>query len=141
MQLSLLVTYRDRPAQLTSLLHWWQQMAPAAAELWLLEASAVPSPGLPERLRQLPRSHYLHLSCPGVFHKTRALNLGLAAAQGNWVTPFDVDLLPVGATLTRHLAIAQQAPQLLISGYRLLSPLTALDDLACLPAAAATAAI
>ncbi len=140
MQLSLLVTYRDRPHHLDTQLHWWQQAAPADCELVLVEAAATPTPGLGDRLAQLPRSRYYYLPCPGIFHKTRALNAGLAQARGDWIAAFDVDLIPLGATLERHLAIAQSAPRLLVSGYRLLCPTPTLDWTA-LPATVAAAEI
>jgi len=140
-ELSLLVTYRDRPQHLACQLAWWQQAADLAGiELLLLEASAAPSLGLGDRLAALPRSRYLHVSCSGVFHKTRALNAGLEQAQGFWVAPFDVDLLPVRQTLRQHLAIARRAPELLVSGYRLLSASASLT-LAALPEAIACAEI
>lgn len=137
----MLVTYRDRPQHLACQLAWWQQAADVAGcELLLLEVSAAPSPGLGDRLAALSRSRYLHISCPGVFHKTRALNSGLALARGSWVAPFDVDLLPVRQTLRQHLAIARRAPELLVSGYRLLSASASLT-LAALPEAIARAEI
>lgn len=140
-ELSLLVTYRDRPQHLACQLAWWQQATGLEdVELLLVEVSAAPSPGLGDRLAALPRSRYLHVPCAGTFHKTRALNCGLEQAQGFWVAPFDVDLLPVRQTLRQHMAIARRAPELLVSGYRLLSAAASLT-LAALPAALASAQI
>lgn len=89
-------------------------------EVLLIELTDRPSPWIAEAL-PCPPFRYLHCPCGDLFHKTKALNLGLAAARGDYGVPYDVDLLPVGETLSRQWAIAQHSDQLLITGYRLMS--------------------
>lgn len=79
-----------------------------------------PSPGLVELLQQRQIT-YLHLACSGPFHKTKALNLALNHARGDYVAAFDVDLVPLDQTLARHSQLAARSPQLLVTGYRLMA--------------------
>lgn len=63
---------------------------------------------------------YFHLPCIGAFHKTKALNIGLSLAQGEFIAPFDVDLILLNSTLVQHVKIAQLSPLLLATGYRVM---------------------
>jgi hypothetical protein len=91
-----------------------------AFEVWLVEVSETPTNWILSAIKQT-NFRYIHCPCKGTFHKTRALNLALAASRGDYVVPYDIDLLPVKETLKRHLFIAEQSHQLLITGYRLMS--------------------
>ncbi|MFH7241501.1 MAG: glycosyltransferase [Spirulina sp.] len=131
--LSLVTIYRRRPHHLAVQRAWWQR---CLAQFWLthpnqnlpwewivVEADDAPTPGLREDLEQ-HQARYLFLSNPGTLHKTKALNLGLHQAQGTYLTPLDVDLIPLGNTLTDHLHLASLSPQGLVTGYRLMAATT-----------------
>ncbi len=120
-KLSLIMPYRDREAHLQTQLQWWKQQTTLVdrCEVLLIELSETPSVWIQDAIQD-SNFRYTHLPCVGAFHKTKALNLGLAIAQGNWIVPFDVDLIPIGNTLLRHWEIAQSARSLIISGYRLM---------------------
>lgn len=120
MKLSLIVTYRQRETHLKAHIDWWKQQAYQDVEVIIVEADEQASKWLEPAIAPT-KIKYTFLPCNGVFHKTKALNLGLSIAQGEFVAPFDVDLLPLGNTLLQHLQIAQLAPQLLVTGYRIMS--------------------
>ncbi|MDX2213430.1 MAG: galactosyltransferase-related protein [Oculatellaceae cyanobacterium bins.114] len=121
-KLSLIVTYRRREAHLDTQLNWWKAHPELAhfCELVLVEVDETPTPWIQTAIRHTPVQYHF-CPCPGVFHKTKALNLGLSVAQGEWVAPFDVDLIPVADSLTCHLRIAATSPSLLVTGYRVMS--------------------
>lgn len=121
MQLSLITIYRRRSVHLEVLLAWWQQARSALPKCeWIvIEADEAPSPGLSERL-QAHQVTYAFLPNPKVLHKTKALNLGLALAQGDYLAPLDVDLVPLEETLNRHLHLAMLSSEMLMTGYRLM---------------------
>jgi len=129
MRLSLLTPYRDRPQHLQTQLAWWQQCSPSLKQLldWIIiEVTPEPSSDLQEMLQQ-QQVHYLHLPCTGPFHKTKALNLGLAQATGELIAAFDVDLIPLSHTLERHFWLAERSADLLITGYRLMAATETVD--------------
>ncbi|MEM8638465.1 MAG: galactosyltransferase-related protein [Cyanobacteria bacterium P01_G01_bin.54] len=127
MRLTLITPYRDRLSHLKTQLDWWAGYAGKAAIEWLvIELTPDPSEPLPALL-QSHGIRYLHLPCVGPFHKTKALNVGLAQAQGELVAAFDVDLIPVGETLTRHCELAVRSPHLLLTGYRLMAATETVD--------------
>lgn len=117
--LSLLIAYRHRRAHLEHLLGWLAAagLGPAVRPI-VIEAAATPT--VESLVGTLPGAEYQFLDCPGTFHKTRALNLGLSLAISRFVVPYDVDLIPHAGSLERHLALAAAAPQLLVTGYRLM---------------------
>jgi hypothetical protein len=124
---SLIITYRQREAHLRTQLSWWQHGSNHELfqwfEVFLIEVSEAPSGWVQDLLSPMPW-FYHHCPCGGVFHKTRALNLGLGMASGEFVVPYDVDLLPTGNSLANHLWIAMRSPDLLITGYRLMGEQT-----------------
>lgn len=147
--LSLVTIYRRRSEHLAVQLAWWKR---CLAQFWLshphqdppwewivVEADDAPTPGLKEHLEH-HQAQYCFLPNPGTLHKTKALNLGLHCAQGTYLTPLDVDLIPLGHTLIDHLHLASLSPQMLVTGYRLMAT-TATVDLDRLDEALATAII
>ncbi len=138
MRLSLITPYADRLPHLLTQLDWWQSIDDPSWLDWII-VEVTPAPSI--ELAQLLQSHqvqYHHLPCTGPFHKTKALNLGLQKAQGDWIAAFDVDLIPIGNTLDRHWQLAMNSPQLLVTGYRLMAahPTVDVNDLASAIAAA-----
>ena len=130
MQLSLLVTYRKRETHLKTQIAWWRKQVKQGffqnCEVLLIEVDENSSSRIRDAIEDLP-IRYVHCPCPGIFHKTKALNLGLSMAKGQWIAPFDVDLIPVGNTLLHQLEIATQSPKILATGYRVLSPAETLE--------------
>ncbi|MDB9314562.1 glycosyltransferase family 2 protein [Spirulina sp. CS-785/01] len=121
--LSLLIPYRNRPQQLQTQMAWLQGQDNAFwenIEVILVNAELYSSPWL-ERVLKGVSFYYFHYPLTGVFHKTKLLNLALNQATGEFVIPYDVDLIPLENTLEKHLEIAGKSLRLLISGYRLLS--------------------
>ncbi|MEB3225271.1 MAG: galactosyltransferase-related protein [Synechococcus sp.] len=127
MRLSLLTIYRDRPQHLASQLAWWQSQPDLAncCEWLIIEAALMPTID-PEQLPERGIQHHF-LPQLGVLHKTQALNFALDQAQGQYITPFDVDLIPLGDTLVKHLCLAEQSPQMLLAGYRLMAPVSTVE--------------
>ncbi|WP_199336958.1 galactosyltransferase-related protein [Oscillatoria sp. FACHB-1407] len=121
-KLSLLVTYRRRKSHLETQLNWWRAHPELAqfCELVLVEVDETPSLWIQTAIRNISVNYHF-CEGSGVFHKTKALNVGLSMAQGKWIAPFDVDLIPVGDSLTCHLRIAANSPSLLVTGYRVMS--------------------
>jgi hypothetical protein len=112
---------------------WWQQQSHNVStpfEVLLIEVNETPSDWIAAALKQT-HFQYIHCPCKGAFHKTKALNLGLSLAQGKYVVPYDIDLIPIGDTLTRQLSISEQSQGLLITGYRLMSnyPTVTIDQI------------
>lgn len=118
--LSLLTTYRGRAAYLKILLRWLERVREAEGfsdfELVLVEGDREPTAA------ELAARHgwvtYLHVEMPGVFHKQVLLNRAAAAARGQYLMPFDVDLLPAAGVLADHLQMARDTPRCLVAGYR-----------------------
>lgn len=123
-KVSLIITYRQRETHLKTQLAWWHLQKNhgwlAHFEVILVEVSESASAWVQTAL-QTTHLSYVHCPAGGIFHKTKALNLGLSLAQGEFVVPYDVDLIPVGDALLRHLWIAERSPDLLTTGYRLMS--------------------
>lgn len=63
----------------------------------------------------------------GVFWKTRLLNIGLSLANGKYVAPYDIDLIPAENTLDTFAGLLEKDTNLLFSGYRLMSDLSVAD--------------
>ncbi|WP_373538148.1 galactosyltransferase-related protein [Microcoleus sp.] len=129
-QLSLIITYRQREHHLKTQLAWWKTQASSnllsICEIILIELDRVSSPWILPEITNLPIS-YNYLPWAGTFHKTKALNLGLSLSRGQWVTAFDVDLIPYQNTLERHLKMAQISSQMLVTGYRMMCDKACLD--------------
>lgn len=138
--LTLLIPYRERRPALLSLLTWlriyefpqdWPEL-----QILLLEGNEVAD----AEVQALASQHGLDYDCfnvGAVFHKTRLLNYGLNRVKTQYVTAYDVDLLPLQSRVLRqHLHLTAASPALLITGYRLMLDIEswpgtpALDDLA-----------
>lgn len=129
MKLSLIVTYSGRKSQLQTQLAWWRTQPSHTlrnCEIIIVEADEHPSVWIASELNGTDIK-YAHLPCIGVFHKTKALNLGLSISQGQFVAPFDVDLIPLGDTLGQHLQIAETSPHFLVTGYRVMCSSETID--------------
>lgn len=122
MKLSLITIYRNREQHLRSQLVWWQQNATLLKDCeWIvIEADTMPSSGI-KKMLQSQNIQYQFMENSGILHKTKALNLGLKLTQGKYVTPFDVDLIPVQKTLMKHLDLAEVSPKILVAGYRVMT--------------------
>ena len=121
--LTLIVPYRDRREHLESLVDWCSA-DPACArggevEVIVLEVDARPT--VAREAVERAGLRYEFVDCPGVMHKSGALNVGLGLARGELVTPFDVDLVPIDGALRRHMRAALASPKVLLTGYRLLT--------------------
>lgn len=120
--LTLIVPYRNRRQHLESLIAWCAA-DPACVggeiEIIVLEVDARQSEarGLVERAGL----RYEFVDCPGVMHKSNALNVGLKLSRGELITPFDVDLVPIDDALRRQMRAALASPKVLLTGYRLLT--------------------
>ncbi|PZO50925.1 MAG: hypothetical protein DCF15_15260 [Phormidesmis priestleyi] len=121
MQLTLITPYRNRLHHLINQLAWWEHYPFKRMLQWIVvEVTRSPSAALQQMLEKYQIT-YLHLFCEGTFHKTKALNLGLNCAKGEFVAAFDVDLIPLGRTLERHCWLAERSPYCLLTGYRLMA--------------------
>lgn len=121
MRLSLITPYRDRISHLNTQLTWWQQFPFKSSVEWIvIELTDEPSEAIQKQLSQ-QSVQYFHIPCEGAFHKTKALNLGLAKATGKLVAAFDVDLIPIGNTLMQHCELTETSPNFLVTGYRLMA--------------------
>lgn len=120
MTITLVVAYRDRRHHLDELIrHFSTIKFEHFIEILIVEGSREPS--LSEVLWPLPYIKYKHVPMSGAFHKTRLLNIGLSLSTGDYLVPYDVDLLPLNGALSRALMLAQASPSILVSGYRLMS--------------------
>lgn len=133
MQLTLITPYRDRFSHLKNQLDWWtkeqKQQAEEKIEWFVVHLLPDLDKGA-DSIQDLCEQHqirYLSMHSPDAFHKTKALNLALQEAQGEWIAAFDVDLLPVGDTLMRHCQLAQNSPNFLVTGYRLMAARETVD--------------
>ena len=127
MQLTLITPYRNRLNHLINQLAWWEQYPHKQRLQWIVvEVTRSPSAALQKMLKKFQVT-YLHLPCEGIFHKTKALNLGLSHAQGKLIAAFDVDLIPLGSTLERHCWLAERSSHCLLTGYRLMAATNTVD--------------
>lgn len=115
--MSLLVAYRNRPSHLKCLLEWFGKTASVnrSIELIIIEYSLQPS--ITVDLGQ--QINYFHVKGNGNFNKARLLNIGLENSVGKMVSSYDVDLVPVDLSFRKHLMLAEQGKDMLVSGYRL----------------------
>ena len=131
MKLSLIVAYRGRKSHLKTQLAWWKKQSVQGlldtCELVIVEADKERSHWIEKKIEDTTNIQYAHLLNSGTFHKTKALNLGLALSKGQFVAPFDVDLIPIENTLLRHLKMAGLSPHFLVTGYRVMSSSLSVD--------------
>ena len=121
-RLSLLTTFRGeaRLPQLQTLLRWLSRIRSVEDfidfELILVEGDQRPT--VNELVAGYDWVQYEHFYMPELFRKPPLLNQAARLARGQFMIPFDVDLLPAAGVLHRHLELASNSPQLLIAGYR-----------------------
>lgn len=118
MRVDLIVPYRERPQHLSALLAYLETHRPSGLRVVLSERGARAS--AETVAARFDWVTYLFAREDGPFNKSKALNSGLAAVDADFVMPYDVDLLPVGESLDRHLT-ATRAPGFVVAGFRLMS--------------------
>jgi len=139
-RLSLLTTYRGiaRLPYLRLMLRWLDRLRReeqcTTFELLLIEGAG--SPTVAALAATYPWVRYDHLPQTGLFHKPPLLNRAAQLARGQFLMPFDLDLLPGAQVLARHLALAEASPRCLVAGYRVQLPALWAEE-AELPEAAA----
>lgn len=124
MKIELIVPYRRRPKHLEVFLQWVRceisSNSPYQLKFHLIEQAA--SPEADGKLLKNSREKYTLITCDETFHKTRLLNIGLAESDSDLIIPYDVDLIPFRSSFKQHCIASMQSPNLLLSGYRLMSP-------------------
>lgn len=120
MSVSLLIAYRNREHHLNELINYFSKIDfHHEIEIIVIEGSEEPTLTMLPLL--LPYLKITHVPMVGTFHKSLLLNLGLKEARHEYVIPYDVDLLPLNNAIDRSLKIAKACPEILVSGYRLMS--------------------
>jgi N-terminal domain of galactosyltransferase/Glycosyl transferase family 2 len=119
-RLSLLTTYRGRKDHLRVLLGWLNRIRETEGftdfELILVEGDVSPTAEAAAAAHHWVR--YIHVPMEGVFHKQVLINHAVALARGEYLIPYDVDLLPADGVLAKHLELAAGMPRCLVAGYR-----------------------
>jgi hypothetical protein len=136
LKLSLLISFRNRKDHAETLLEWFRQLDDDTIEAVFIEQDAVPT--IQQLVESAPNCRYIFQENAGTFHLSKALNTALASTNAPLVAPYDIDLIPFGDTLTRQLRFALQHPQLVFSGYRLMSLLRRIDQASVVSAVAAS---
>lgn len=119
MRLALLTAYRGRPEHLLRQRAWLERLRGEELEdfEWLVvEGDTEP------RVREAvdaswARYHFVPMEGP--FNKAILLNQAASMARASRLCPLDVDLLPAHGTLTLHCRLAEDAPGMLVTGFRL----------------------
>lgn len=124
LRLSLLTTYRARKDYLSVLLRWLSRVREVEGftdfELILVEGDVNPTAAEAATAHDWVR--YLHVPMTGVFHKQVLINRAVSLARGDYLIPYDVDLLPAEGVLAKHLELATELPRCLVAGYRVQLP-------------------
>jgi hypothetical protein len=123
-QLSLVTPYRQRPEYLRLLLSRLSDIRRhegfTSFELILVEGDAQPT--IDHLDGKYDWVRYLYVPLPGVFNRSLLTNRGGEIAKGEYVLPYDVDLLPADGVLSNHVALAAASSLCLVAGYRLQLP-------------------
>lgn len=125
LKLSLLVPYRNRKDHAEILLEWFAQLGSDSVEAIFIEQDA--SRTIQELVEAVPNCRYAFIENAGTFNLSRALNTGLAHSHAQLVAPYDIDLIPLRDTLMKQLRFALLHPDIVFSGYRLMSMLRRID--------------
>ena len=122
LELSLLIPVRQRRGHLHGILPLLcanQLFVDGRCQIIVVESDNEP---LHAQLCAALRTNYIFDSAAGPFHKTRLLNLALRAARGKLIAPYDVDLVPYGSTFERHLLLSSSNSNMLVAGFRMMTP-------------------
>lgn len=121
MKLSLIVAYRKRSLDLKNLLEWFKLTSQLneEIELIIIESDSTSSEKEIDFFCKNIKYYYVYSEKDSIFNKSSLLNLGLKYAKGIFITPFDVDLIPVDLSFNLHLKLSLEAKSCLVSGYRL----------------------
>jgi predicted glycosyltransferase involved in capsule biosynthesis len=129
--LTLLIPYRQREKALVSFCEWSIDARNSKAcpqiRVILIEGSSTPTENVAAIAAKAGIEYYF-VKNEGVFHKTRLLNFGLKLVSSNYVLAYDVDLIPYGNSLLRHLHLTQSSSHFLVTGYRLMCDRPSLID-------------
>jgi N-terminal domain of galactosyltransferase len=121
--LSLLTCYRgkEREAHLLTQLRWLERIRAQEGfsdfEVILAEGAAAPT--VQGIVSKYDWARHLFIPMTPLFHKSVLLNRAAATARGEYLIPFDVDLLPAEGALALLLKLARASPLCLITGFRL----------------------
>lgn len=96
------------------------QIIKAECELILVEETAFSDPETSESFRSHGARCLLSNSMQPAFHKTLLLNQGLQQSRGEFVIPYDADLLPL-FSIEKLCSLVIASPRLIIGGYRIMS--------------------
>jgi hypothetical protein len=122
-QLSLLTAFRGaaRRAQLELQLRWLERIRQEEGftnfEIIVVEGDETTL--AESHVAQYEWAQYEFVPMSGLFHKGVLLNRAARLARGDFLMPFDVDLLPAEGVLPLHLELATASPRCLVAGYRL----------------------
>lgn len=118
-ELTLLISYRNRREHAETFLEWFCRLENKNIEAIFIEQDAAPT--IRELIESIPGCRYIFIPNAGPFHISKGLNMGLALSEGSLVAPYDIDLIPLRDTLPKQLRFALTHPQIIFSGYRLMS--------------------
>lgn len=92
----------------------------ADCKILILEGDAQPSTDIEHFLFKNVEHYFLKMA--GTFHKTALLNAGMHAATSDFIVPYDIDLVPTGEALERHILLAISTEESsIVTGYRIMS--------------------
>ncbi len=96
------------------------QIIKAECELILVEETAFADSETSESFRRHGASCLLFNSMQTAFHKTLLLNQALQKSRGDFIIPYDADLLPL-FSIEKLCSTVTASPRLIIGGYRIMS--------------------
>jgi predicted glycosyltransferase involved in capsule biosynthesis len=115
-ELTLIVTYRDRPKHLSLFAKQWNSYFSIFCNLVFIEDGASSTA---HSLFSGENITYLFNPNNGVFNKAKLINLALEHTDTHLFCVFDIDLISSGDSLKKHLELAKKIKPNVIAGYRL----------------------